>query len=191
MTDLKIIPRSQWGARVVAKLPNIAMPTPQLYLHHSAGDHQGAAGMRSIQRFHVDNLGWSDIGYSFGVDPDTLEVFEARGAGVQGGHTFGKNKVSHGIVVMGNFETRHPSEALKIRLAQLVHHGHRSGWWGEQFSGGHRDVRATACPGYNLYLQIPYINVLAINMSDENPVGPSPLDLTLRQLMDLHQRENT
>jgi hypothetical protein len=119
--------------------------------------------MRQIQRFHMETRGWSDIAYSFVVDPDTLEVFEGRGAGIAGGHTRGHNTISHAICVMGNYETDRPTDALLNRIAELVAHGHHQGWWPAQLTGGHRDASgaSTACPGRHLQTAIPTINARA------------------------------
>lgn len=159
---LQIVARSNWGARPPRSTFPIGVPSPELWLHHSAGNHFGAAGVRAIQNFHMDSRGWTDIAYSFIVDRATFEIYEGRGAGVRGGHTLGHNTISHGICVMGNFEVSQVAAGLVARLAELVRHGHGRGWWPAQLTGGHRDVRATACPGQNLYARIEEINRLAI-----------------------------
>lgn len=164
---IEIIDRQGWGARAPRRRSTIPVPTPELWLHHTAGNHAGAAGMRSIQNFHMDIRGWSDIAYSFVIDRTTLDVFHARGAGVLGGHTFGRNSISHAICVMGNFDNTSVSNALVDRVAELVKHGHEQGWWPSMLTGGHRDVRATSCPGDNLYSQIDEINRRAVEPDDE------------------------
>lgn len=158
-----IIPRHLWGARPPRSRSTIPTPTPELWLHHSANSNKGAGGVRSIQKFHMDprpvGRGWSDIAYSYLIDRLSLDVFEGRGAGVLGGHTFGRNTRSHGICVMGNFHGVHAvTDALINRIAELVAHGHVRGWWPAELTGGHRDVRPTDCPGDALYRAIPTIN---------------------------------
>ncbi len=162
-----IIPRSEWRARSPRGATPIDVPTPELWLHHSAGREVGPAGVRSIQRFHMDNLGWTDIAYSFIVDRTDGRIFEGRGDGILGGHTLGRNSVSHGICVMGNFQTGAVSDVAVRAVADLVRHGHRQGWWPDGLSGGHRDVRSTQCPGVNLYNRIDEINRLAAGDGDE------------------------
>ncbi len=162
-----IISRQEWGARPPRRRSSIPIPTAELWLHHTAGNHSGASGVRSIQDFHMDIRGWSDIAYSFLIDRDTLEVYQGRGAGVLGGHTFGRNSISHAICVMGNFDVTSVSDDLIDKVAEVVAHGHQLGWWPSMFTGGHRDVRATSCPGDNLYAQIDEINRRAVDPGDE------------------------
>lgn len=161
---MNIITRAEWGARPPKHRNTIPTPTPELWLHHTGGNHRGANGMRAIQAFHMDGRGWSDIAYSFVVDRISLDVYEGRGAGVAGGHTRGHNRISHAICCMGNFEHLIPQDDLLELLAELVAYGHKQGWWPDQFTGGHRDATGanTACPGRNLYARIPHINQLAL-----------------------------
>jgi hypothetical protein len=124
----------------------------------------------------MDGRGWTDIAYSFIVDRDSLLVYEGRGAGVRGGHTFGHNSISHGVCVMGNFQVMEPSSGLVSKLAELVRYGHGRNWWPSQLTGGHRDVRSTACPGRNLYAQIDEINRQAIAEEVDDPMSVRPGD---------------
>ena len=158
---IDIISREAWGARPPRSSSQITVPTPELWLHHTAGNETGNAGVRAIQRDHMDANGWADIAYSFLVDRFTLEVFEGRSVGVRGAHTAGHNGVSHGVAVMGNFEYHPVTDGLIEALAELLSHGYAEGWWPAQFTGGHRDTKATACPGDNLYAVIPVINARA------------------------------
>lgn len=159
---VEIISRSGWSAVAPRSRSRIRTPSPELWLHHTAGNHSGAVGMRSIQQFHMtpkpSGRGWSDIAYSFVIDPDTLRIYEGRGAGVLGAHTFGRNSISHAICVMGNFDRERPPAGLVARVAELVAHGHDRGWWPERLTGGHRDVSPTSCPGDELYALIGEIN---------------------------------
>lgn len=155
---MNIISRSDWGARPPKSVKQIAVPTRELWLHHTAGSgHTGAAAVRAIQRFHMDTRGWSDIAYSFLVDA-TGAVYEGRGPAVAGAHTRDRNSISHGLCAMGDYQQEQPTERLVASIAQLVRHGHERGWWPDRLTGGHRDVGQTACPGQYLYSRIPEIN---------------------------------
>lgn len=171
---IDIISREQWGAIQAKSRSTITTPSPELWLHHTAGDHRGAAGVRRIQQFHMAakpaGRGWSDIAYSFLIDRFTLQIFEGRGAGVLGSHTYGRNSRSHAICIMGDFEKDTPSPPLLDRIAELVRHGHERRWWPAALTGGHRDVASTACPGRNLYARIGDIN----RRAGAEPQMPTP-----------------
>jgi len=55
-------------------------------------------------------IGWDDIGYSFLIGGDG-RVYEGRGWGYQGAHTFGFNSVSFGASFIGNFMQKLPTRA--------------------------------------------------------------------------------
>lgn len=159
--------RADWGARPPRSRRTISTPTSEVWLHHFASEGWfGASGMRACQAFHMDRKGWADIGYSFVVDPVDLVVFEGRGFGVSGAHTYGRNTRSHGIAVMGNYQTRAVTSGLVDLLAELLVYGKRQGAWSSAaFTGGHRDVGSTACPGDHLYAALGRINARAKNLA--------------------------
>lgn len=175
---IRIIPRTQWGAPPTTT-PTITTPTPELWLHHTAGTQRGPAGMRQIRQAHL-NRGWQDIGYSFVIDPHDQAIYEGRGPGRQGAHTEGHNSKSHGICIMGNYEADTVTPQLINTIADLVHHGHQQGWWPPTITGGHRDTKPTACPGQHLYNAIPQINHTATQ--PEPPMPNQPHTWTLNDL---------
>lgn len=156
---LKIIPRAEWGARTPARAPyHINLPTPELWIHHTADESDGPAGVRATQNYHMDVRGWSDVAYSFLVDDDGA-IYEGRGFGIAGGHTAGHNTISHALCGMGNFDVRQPTIAMLNSMRELVHYGIDNRYW-TRVSGGHRDASgaSTACPGKYLYAQLPYLS---------------------------------
>ena len=155
---MRIELRSAWNARPPKSVARIG-PTGLLFLHHSVtGTTPPAAILRSIQNYHMDSRGWQDIAYSFLASTDG-RAWTGRGAYVAGGHTQGYNTSSHAVCAIGNFEDHPPPAALIEGLAQLAAHGYRQGWWTcRGYTGGHRDVAQTSCPGRHLYAQIPAIN---------------------------------
>ena len=165
---MRIITRAEWGARPPKYRYNLSTPTPRLWLHHAAGailpgdDSVSDADLRrirSIQNYHMDKRGWSDIAYNFLVDPDG-NIFEGRGADIKGGHTYGENSVSHGICVMGNYDNQLVDSDLPDRLVEFVRFGYQQSWWPLGFTGGHKDApeAETSCPGRYLYRLLPEIN---------------------------------
>ena len=53
---------------------------------------------------------WSDIGYNFLIGGDG-RVYEGRGWGVQGAHTYGYNSIAVGICYIGDFTSVMPTPA--------------------------------------------------------------------------------
>ncbi len=161
-----IVSREAWEARPPKRIYRIDLPTPKLYLHHSASSGTDEVAVRRIQDFHMDpkpeGRNWSDIAYSFLIDNDApdVDIFEGRGAGIAGGHTAGQNTISHAICVIGNYSTRLPHPDTLEAVAQLTAHGHTQGWWPDRITGGHRDAPGadTSCPGAALHAHIPNIN---------------------------------
>lgn len=161
-----IVSRSEWGALPPIRRHLISLPTPELYLHHSAGAGEDERTIRGIQNFHMAPVpvgrGWSDIAYSYLLDNDApdVDIFEGRGAGVAGGHTKGRNTVSHGLCIIGNFTMVPPHPMTLDRTVDFAAAGAIAGWWRIGFTGGHRDApnANTSCPGNALYQLIPTLN---------------------------------
>lgn len=169
------VTRAQWGAKPPKEpLRSITMPTPRLWVHHTAGHEHGAAGVRSIQAFHQGTKGWNDIAYSFLIDTDGT-VYEGRGPGKAGAHTEGDNSRSHAICLMGNFMDVAPTAAAVDALVSFARHGRDQGWWVPTL-GGHRDAPGaqTDCPGDKLYSMLPKVRARAA-MSEDDDMTPAEL----------------
>ncbi len=167
--NVAITSRAAWGADpLVTPAGTIHTPTPELWLHHSAGEQFGAAGMRMLQSFTLHRGdGYVDLEYTFVVDHQTCEVFESRGAGRDTAATYAHNSISHAVCVMGNFQNDAPSDALLNRLAEIAVMGYQHGWWAyPRYTGGHRDAsgNSTACPGDHLEAQLGNINARAAHL---------------------------
>lgn len=103
--------------------------------------------VRGIQRFHMDDRGWSDIAYNFLVAEDG-RIFEGRGWGWVGAATYNWNSHSHSFCYLGMGDGPISEEARKSFRWLRAEHARR---YGRSYCKGHRDVRATACPGDWLY----------------------------------------
>ncbi len=104
-----IRPRSSWNVRSTST--STAASLKMAVVHHTAGSNsytqsQVPGILRSIQAYHMDARGWSDIGYNFLVDRFG-GIWEGRGGGmgraVIGAHAAGVNTGSVGVSVIGNF----------------------------------------------------------------------------------------
>lgn len=124
-----------------------------IIVHHSALPLTD--GPLAIQKLHMEEKGFADIGYQFLID-ETGKLYEGRAMNVRGAHTFGANYASVGICLIGNFEEIQPTpvqlDVLKATLAALI----------QQYPlitrlAGHRDFNPTLtlCPGANLYPLLP------------------------------------
>ncbi|MGW0819806.1 peptidoglycan recognition protein family protein [Streptomyces sp. NPDC002845] len=96
---LKIISRSNWGARSprdVAKVPN--SERTGFVVHYSAANPNQT--VRAIQNYHMDTKGWWDIGYNFLVDQGG-RIYEGRGWDNEGAHTSGYNRTHIAVCFIG------------------------------------------------------------------------------------------
>jgi N-acetylmuramoyl-L-alanine amidase len=185
----ELLRRHDWGAEKSWRPGNITYNETirQVHVHHTVNSNtysrSDVAGLiRGMYRYHVHNLGWSDIGYNFLVDRfGRTWVGRAGGARrlVRGAHTLGFNSTSTGVAVIGNFETTKPSRKVLAAIAALA------AWKLDRYDrnprgrvrvtsegsdnfpagravrlpviDGHRDTNDTACPGRHLYEALPAV----------------------------------
>ncbi|XP_011180165.1 peptidoglycan-recognition protein SC2 [Zeugodacus cucurbitae] len=156
---VKIISKAQWGGRSATSRSSLASGLSYAVIHHTAGAYCSTQAscsqqMRNIQSYHMDSLGWADIGYNFLIGGDG-QVYEGRGWSTMGAHATNWNSKSIGISFMGNYNNDKPTAAqiaaAKGLLADAVSRGQiKSGY----ILYGHRQVGSTECPGNNLYAEI-------------------------------------
>lgn len=152
---LQMVSRREWGA-----LPPKSNNTPmgrvkKITLHHTSeypgmdklGDREV---IRAIAKYHRNRLGWADIGYHFLIGRDG-KVYEGRPAALQGAHTGGHNQNNLGISMVGNFVSKLPSERQLFALKSLLATKYREYGLSTRDLYGHRDFKATECPGEALY----------------------------------------
>ena len=193
--------RASWGARPKRGTPVYADRLELAVVHHTVTSNDYAASqvpgiLRSIQAFHQDGNGWSDIGYNFLVDRFG-RIWEGNGGGmdlpVVGGHSRGFNTGSVGVSVLGDFTAASPNQATVDAVGDVV------GWkltisgvdprgrvgfttyGNERFAPGtvvdlprvvgHRDTGATSCPGIGLYARLGDVRNRA---TDAHLRGSSP-----------------
>lgn len=168
--------RSEWGA--TASLgPPMTLPARESWVHHSVtiADDDGdmlatadvAADMRELERVGVARFG--RFSYSFAVHPSGV-VGEGAGFTI-GAHTANHNSDSFGIVAIGNYSTTAPPapmlRAFAVLLAVLEAEGLLAP--GSHPTGGHRDTKATGCPGDLLYARLGEMRALADDPALLNP----------------------
>lgn len=178
-----IVTRRGWGADESLREKKFVYTkkVKAAFVHHTATGNsykcsQAPSVIRGIYRYHVQSMGWRDIGYNFLVDK-CGKIYEGRAGGVTkavlGAHTLGFNTNSMGIAVLGSFGTSRPSAAAVDGVARLT--AWKLGLFGANPKGktylksgggnlyqkgknvrlnvisGHRDGFSTACPGAKLY----------------------------------------
>ncbi|CAD6211811.1 GSCOCT00003844001.2-RA-CDS [Cotesia congregata] len=158
-STVNIISRQEWGARLPKLLPvNLTVNPPALVVvHHSSGgtgcNTQAIcqAKVRNFQNFHMDVKEWDDIGYNFLIGEDG-NVYEGRGSGIKGAHFPAYNARSLGICFIGTFDKKIPAPAaLKTAKAFLSHAVTLGKLQSNYALIGHRQGRATTCPGDKLF----------------------------------------
>lgn len=168
--------RASWGARS-ATSGSSASRLDLAVVHHTATSNSYSSAdvpgiLRSIQAFHMDANGWSDIGYNFLIDRFG-RTWEGRAGGmgnpVIGAHAAGFNTGSVGVSLIGNFVGASPTASALEATSRVI--GWKLGIYGVDPTGranitsrgstsipagqvvnlprvvGHRDVGSTACPG--------------------------------------------
>ena len=167
--------------------PSYNRKVRQVHLHHTATANAYAPGdvpgiLQGMYRYHTRTLGWFDLGYNFVVD-SFGRAWVGRSGGfwrpVRGAHTLGFNHNSVGIAVLGRFGKRPPTPQAVTTVVRLAawkldrYDGRPRGWVRAKSRGsdhypagtwvrlpvidGHRDTSQTACPGAQLYAQLPAI----------------------------------
>jgi hypothetical protein len=158
----------------------------KIVLHHTASDISGLRTkqdfttlVQNIYKFHAHSRWWGDIGYNFLIDPlGNIYEWRAWGEGVIGAHAEWNNTDSIGIALIGDYDDNQPPQAMLDALIRLMtalswkygidlakEHTYyvplSDAPWIRTLSlsgfVGHRDLKATACPGVQLWAQMPMI----------------------------------
>ncbi|KDR18042.1 Peptidoglycan-recognition protein 1, partial [Zootermopsis nevadensis] len=155
----RIISRSGWGARPSKHVEYMKIPVEYAIIHHTVTPKCNSMAecvekVSSIHSFHVNTNGWDDIGFSFLVGGDG-NVYEGRGWHQVGAHTYGFNKKSVGIALIGEFSDSLPPRVQLDALKRLLKCGVKEGELAEHYKllGG-RQISATKSPGLALYQEI-------------------------------------
>ena len=177
----QIISRKTWGARHNDGFYNRKVGRLDKWLHHSVTAHLSKDAKQPHEEAEMrklDDIGQSrfkgGISYTFVIFPSG-RIYEGHSIGRVGAHTAGRNSVSAGIALAGNYETNQVTAEQVASVAWLLNEGIDNGWWTEpKLDGGHRDTKATACPGKNAYAQIPVINKAAVSGKVTPVATPKP-----------------
>jgi hypothetical protein len=197
---MKIITRAQWGARYAPGPYTRRVGELETWLHHTvtvapdlvAPFTDDYAAVRAVEAITEERFGWG-MAYTFLVTPAGL-VFEGHPIDRVGAHTEGHNTAGAGIALVGNYDRATPTAMQLDAVADLLAHGAGRWWKRPRLSGGHRDTKATACPGKHAYELIDRINQLAHNGGAEPIKNPAPsaprgeYDMDTLDLRNAHKR---
>ncbi|XP_053975324.1 peptidoglycan-recognition protein SA-like [Hylaeus volcanicus] len=154
-----IIRRSIWGRRGTTDVNYLILPIPYVVIHHTATPECDtkatcSARVQAIASYHMDDLGWTDIGYSFLIGGDG-NIYEGAGWNQEGAHTYGYNKRSIGIAFIGNFHEKLASDKMMEAAHKLILCGKSQGILRENVRViGARQVVNIISPGLELMGQI-------------------------------------
>lgn len=136
-------------------------PINEIIVHCSATrpewmrDAKTSAKVAEIRRWHVQDRGWSDIGYHYVIDRDGT-VAKGRPIEKTGAHTQGKNTGTIGVCLIGGFgsaatdkfEEHYSWQQHKALAALLV--DLRNQFPAIAKVSGHNQYAQKACPGFNV-----------------------------------------
>ena len=93
-----------------------------IIIHHSLTEDNQTVSWNAIRKYHVEENGWRDIGYHYGIElvGDTYEIFKGRMDNEAGAHCLGFNDKSIGICLVGNFDQVGPTPTQLRILRHLV-----------------------------------------------------------------------
>jgi N-acetyl-anhydromuramyl-L-alanine amidase AmpD len=120
------------------------MSKEYVVIHHSLTEDSGTVSWDNIRDYHTNTLGWSDIGYHFGIEQvdNSVEILMGRMLYKSGAHAkeANMNNIGIGICVVGNYDEVEPNPTIMLKLRELVQ-------WLQMEYGipkykviGHRDV---------------------------------------------------
>lgn len=133
-----------------------------IVIHHIAAK---IATMEEIHRWHIEERGWSGIGYNEYIRKDGTSYI-GRGMAV-GAHTLDYNSKAYGIALEGDFNLELPTDAQKITLTKRCFELQKV-FTNIRTIVAHRDLTSTDCPGKKCNI---------------NEIIISPYELALRKLM--------
>lgn len=174
---MNIVSRAEWGAVKEEARPAMRLPAIAVWLHHSATNPTAdpLADMRAIQQIGISRFGY--LSYSYAIHPDGT-ILEGQGTRV-GAHTKGQNSTSFGLVLIGNYQNRRPTDGQVEGGRWLIAHliGTKALKAGTFPTGGHRNAidpetkkpMATVCPG-NWAMD----RLAAMRIPWTAPPGPAP-----------------
>ena len=167
-----IISRAEWRARAPrSRIATVWGRRTEFVVHHSEGPVTQT--VKSIQNFHMDVRGWSDIAYNFLVGDDG-RIYEGRGWLVVGAHATGHNTSGIGVCYIGY---NAPTDAAKASIRDLYDYAcDKTGTTLLKKGHGQLSGNSTDCPGSTLLAWVKAgMPRPVVEVTNEWPYGPGVL----------------
>jgi PKD repeat protein len=201
-----IIPRSTWcggsapcsGVNASYTVTNIS--ATHIVMHHGASPNtytDGEAVVRSYWNYHVNTLGWSDIGYNYLIDKFG-NFYQGRrnlnlpNQDVRGSHAGAANGGSIGVNFLGNLDVSIATTAQLNKLHEFLAwwFNHKSydplssagmttqsnGWQTQPRFTHHNAIGSTSCPGTDMISRMSAIRNAAKAIIDACSTPPGDTD---------------
>lgn len=122
-----------------------------IVVHCSDSDIPAHDNVETVRRWHVQERGFSDIGYHYFIDKGG-HVYPGRTEDTIGAHVKGHNSRSIGICLSGRTEfTDDQFQALEVLLKDICHRYSLE----KKDILGHRDLQpAKTCPNFDVHEKI-------------------------------------
>lgn len=155
---MKLVTRSQWGARS-RSIPSNITPSGGVTIHyvggpvHISSHSQCDNRVRGIQSHHINGNGWADIAYTALVCPHGY-VYVGRGPNrrTAANGTNSGNQYWYAVCALIGGSQK-PTAAMVQGITDAVAWLRRTGGAGNDVNG-HRDHLPTSCPGNPLYAMV-------------------------------------
>ena len=124
----------------------------EIIIHCSATLPSADIDVETIRGWHVNERGWSDVGYHYVITTDGT-IQDGRPLERSGAHVAGRNKNSIGICLIGGVDRHYAPEAnftekqweSLARLVRIL----KTEYMGATVHG-HNEFSTKACPSFNV-----------------------------------------
>lgn len=124
----------------------------EIILHCSATPEGRDVSLDDIRRWHVEERGWSDVGYHFVITLDGM-VHVGRPMDIAGAHVKGRNANTIGICYIGGMDADMvPKDTLLPKQEETMRKviAALRLLFGDLELSGHNEYANKACPSFNV-----------------------------------------
>ena len=133
----------------------------KIIIHCSATPEGRDVKTDTIRGWHVDERGWSDIGYHYVIELDG-EIVKGRSKQRQGAHVKGHNKDSIGICYVGGMDKdmKNAKDTRTLKQDNSIYNllCHLLLRYPEATIHGHNEFSSKACPSFDVQVEYKKLN---------------------------------